>query len=144
MPCSLSSTATLLPHDVPGLTLDTGVLIGLERGDRPVLRLLERAVRKSVPMATPTVALGQAWRGGHAHWLAQIRAATTIELLDADLALRAGELLARTSSSDLVDAVVAVSAARRGDVVVTADPRDMQRLADDLRSIRVLDLARLG
>jgi ABC-type Fe3+ transport system substrate-binding protein len=32
---------------------------------------------------------------------------------------------------------VAQSAASRGDVVLTSDPTDMQRLADDLGSFRV-------
>ena len=57
--------------------------------------------------------------------------------MDEVLARRAGELLGRTGTDDPVDAIVAQSAARRGDVVLTSDPTDMQRLADDLGSFRV-------
>gem|GEM_PF-5497723 len=39
-----------------------------------------------------------------------------------------------------MDATVAVSAAQRGDIVVTSDPDDMQLFADDLPAIRVLSL----
>jgi hypothetical protein len=34
----------------------------------------------------------------------------------------------------------AVSAGRRGDILVTSDPGDMQRFADDLPVVRVLGL----
>lgn len=37
--------------------------------------------------------------------------------------------------------MVAVSAAQRGDTVITSVPSDLQRLADDLGSIRVWGLA---
>lgn len=57
--------------------------------------------------------------------------------MDEVLARHAAELLGRTGTDDPVDAIVAQSAARRGDVVLTSDPVDLQRLADDLGSIRV-------
>ena len=52
-------------------------------------------------------------------------------------AQRAGELLARTQTSDSVDALVVAVAAERGDLVLTSDPHDLQRLADDLPTVRI-------
>lgn len=37
-----------------------------------------------------------------------------------------------------VVALVVVSAAARGDVIVTSDPGDLRRLADDLGGLRIL------
>jgi predicted nucleic acid-binding protein len=45
--------------------------------------------------------------------------------------------MGRTGTDDPVDAIVAQSAARRGDIILTSDPDDLQRLADDLGTIRV-------
>lgn len=54
---------------------------------------------------------------------------------------RAGLTLARTGTADVIDASAAVSAARRADVILTSDPHDLQRLADDLRTVRVAGVA---
>lgn len=69
------------------------------------------------------------------------------------LTLDAGALIAYESGDDwirqvitkaivaeaplTIDATVAVSAAQRGDTVITADAKDFLRLADDLRAIHV-------
>lgn len=123
-----------------GLTLDSGALIAFERGDRRMRTLVAAAKRGDRELAIPAVALAEAWRGGNARWLNELLAASTIEPVDEQLARRAGELLARTATSNAVDALVAACAAQRGDVVVTADPHDLQRLADDLGQIRVWSL----
>jgi predicted nucleic acid-binding protein len=123
-----------------GLTLDTGALIAFERGARRMRALVLAAERGERELVVPAPALAEAWRGGNARWLNELLAAATVESADEHLARRAGELLARTSTSNAVDALVAVSAAQRGDVVVTSDPSDLQRLADDLSEIRVWPL----
>lgn len=120
-----------------GLTLDTGALVAVERGDAAVREWLSRAARSPQPPTVPTVVLTEAWRGGRQALIARLLRNCEIEPLDERLARRAGELLGRTGTDDPVDAIVAQSAARRGDVVLTSDPGDMQRLADDLGSIRV-------
>jgi hypothetical protein len=51
-----------------------------------------------------------------------------------------GELLARTATSNTDDATVTVSAAQRGDIIVTSDPDDTQLFADELTAVRVLSL----
>jgi predicted nucleic acid-binding protein len=60
-----------------------------------------------------------------------------VEPLTEALAKQAGELVGRVPGSTAIDATVAVSAAQRGDTVITSDPADLQRLADDLGAIYV-------
>lgn len=120
-----------------GLTLDTGALIAFERGDRRMRSTIAAAQRGERTLVVPSPALAEAWRGGNARWLNELLAASIVEPADERLARLAGELLARTATSNAIDAFVAVSAAQRGDIVVTSDPGDLQRLADDLADIRV-------
>lgn len=116
------------PADGPGLTLDTGALIGLERGDERVRSLLRWAAANRVPIAVPAGVVAQAWRGGPR----QARVArlladpdVTVVVLD-DLTARAvGMLAGRTGHDDVVDISVALCAGERGDIVVTADPDDI-------------------
>lgn len=120
------------------LTLDTGALLAFERKDAHVRRALELAFRLGEPPTVPTVVVAQAWRDGRRQArIASVLESADVEPLDETLARRAGELLGRTGTSDAVDAVVAQSAARRGDIVLTSDPDDLQVLADDLRTIHV-------
>lgn len=124
----------------PGITLDAGVLIAYDRGDPYARPLLRRAGRDRRPLTIPAPALAQAWRSAHQHHLRDLVERSTVEPLDDELARRAGELMGRTGTTDVADAAVAVSAAQRGDVVMTSDPDDLQRLADDLKTIRVVSL----
>jgi predicted nucleic acid-binding protein len=123
---------------VAGLTLDTGALIAIDRGDHGVRAWLERAYRRGQVPTVPTVTIAQAWRDGRRQArLATFLARARIEQLDLDLARRAGELQGRTGTRDPVDAVVAVSAARRGDRVLTSDAEDLLALAHDLGTITI-------
>jgi predicted nucleic acid-binding protein len=123
-----------------GLTLDTGALIAFERGDARMRSLVAAASRGERALVVPTPALAEAWRGGNTRWLNELLTAAVVEPADERLARLAGEVLARTATSDAVDALVAVSAAQRGDIIATSDPADLQRLADDLADVRVWPL----
>jgi predicted nucleic acid-binding protein len=123
---------------LPGLTLDTGALIGFERGDERARGVIRRARDSGREVTVPAVALAEAWRGGNARLLADLLDAARVEALNERIAKRAGELLARTATSNTIDAIVAVSAAQRGDLIVTADPDDLKVYTDDLRTVRVL------
>lgn len=122
----------------PGLTLDTGALIAYERGQQRMRARIRNARDTERVVTVPAVVLAEAWRGANARWLAGLLDAAQVEPLSAPLARRAGELLARTGTSNTIDAIVAVSAAQRGDQIVTADPNDLQIYADDLRTVRIL------
>ena len=49
---------------VKGLTLDTGALLALERGDSRIRALLRRTLETGLPLSVPAGAVAQAWRGG--------------------------------------------------------------------------------
>ena len=47
-----------------GITLDTGALIALDRGDKRMIALLDRALAQGRTFRVPSGVLGQAWRNG--------------------------------------------------------------------------------
>jgi predicted nucleic acid-binding protein len=111
-----------------GLTLDTGALVALERRDRRAGVLVQSARDHGARVTVPSVAIVEWWHGQRGV-VARLLDAFDIEPLDRDLAKVAGvaRALARSGPS-AVDAVVMASAAKRGDVVVTGDIEDLERL----------------
>ncbi|MGH7746873.1 MAG: PIN domain-containing protein [Candidatus Dormibacteria bacterium] len=110
------------------MTLDTGALIGLERGDERVRSLLKRAVAKRIPVAVPAGVVAQAWRGGPRQArIARLLADPDVEVvaLDDPTARAVGALAARSCHHDVVDVSVALCAAERGHIVLTTDPNDL-------------------
>lgn len=111
-----------------GLTLDTGALIGLERGDERVRSLLQRALADSIPLAVPAGVVAQAWRGGPRQArIARLLADPDVHVvaLDDPTARAVGALIARSGHHDVVDVSVALCAAERRHVVLTSDPEDV-------------------
>ena len=114
-----------------GITLDAGGLIALDRNDRRVLVLIARTMESGMRVTVPATALAQAIRnpGKQARLSRLIRqAGTDVVALDARDATAVGLLLARTGTSDIADAHVAVCAQRVGQAVVTSDPDDLKRI----------------
>ena len=112
--------------------LDTGALIALEHGDRRLWARLYTAQRPS-DVRVPTGAIAQAWRGGPR----QAPLARALKLsdevpLDGQIAREAGALCGQTGTDDVIDASVAVTAARASrqqDVrIVTSDRGDIAPL----------------
>jgi hypothetical protein len=125
---------------VAGLTLDTGALIAADRNDRAFWAFLKEAVGRGVVPVIPAPALAQAWRTPRQARLHQLVKASWVETLDEPLAKSAGELCGRAKTSDVVDAAVVAGASRRGDVVLTGDPRDLRRLAAVAGTVEVIRL----
>lgn len=112
------------------LVLDAGVLIALDRGRDDVASLVAKRRHRDGAVLTHGGIIGQAWRGGSrqarlARWLRGF----TVVALDQALGRGAGELLARTGSSDVIDAALVVIAAD-GDEIVTTDNDDFAALID--------------
>jgi predicted nucleic acid-binding protein len=63
-----------------------------------------------------------------------------VDPLDEALAKAAGELCGKAKVADVVDAAVVASAARRGDAILTGDPRDLRRLAPHAPGIEIIKL----
>ena len=119
-----------------GLTLDTGALIALERCDRRTMLLVDRR-RPAGTVTVPTAVLAEWWQG-------QPRARAildglVVEPLSERVAKIAGQARAATGSIvSAVDAIVMASAAQRGDVVLTSDVPDLERLRAVFRDVRLL------
>ncbi len=114
-----------------GITLDTGALIALDRGDKRMIALLHQALAQSRDFRVPAGVLAQAWRNGRTQvTLARFLRSAEVEIipLDGELARSCGELCAATNTSDVIDAAVVILARRRRDPIVTSDPHDLRRL----------------
>lgn len=113
-----------------GVTYDTGALIAADRGERRMwARHRGLLLLREVP-TVPAPVLAQAWRGsGRQVQLARILAGCDVEALDDRGARAVGALAARAATGDIVDACVVEGALRRGDLVVSSDPGDLQAIA---------------
>jgi len=79
----------------PGIVLDTGALIALERGDKRMIALLDRALAQGRHFRVPAGVVGQAWRNGRVQvTLARFLRSEETEIvpLDEQLARSCGEL----------------------------------------------------
>ena len=118
-------------HNATGVTLDAGALIALDRGDKRMIALLDRALAHGRVFRVPSGVLGQAWRNGRRQvTLARFLRAEEVEIvpLDEQLARSCGELCGATNTSDIIDASVVILARQRRDLIVTTDPSDLRHL----------------
>jgi hypothetical protein len=109
-----------------------------------VKALLRNAQLEEASITIPAGALAQAWRDGRTQArLARLlrvgvtgkSGAPTVEPLHYVMARRAGELCARSGTSDIVDASVVLVARMHGHAVVTSDPGDLAKLDPTLHLI---------
>lgn len=113
------------------LVLDAGALIALDRGNKRMIALLERALAQGRAFRVPAGVVGQAWRNGRVQAaLARFLRSDEVEIvpLDGQLARSCGELCAATNSPDVIDASVVIVARERRYPIVTSDPNDLRRL----------------
>ena len=114
-----------------GVTLDTGALIALDRGDRHMIALLDRSLSEGRTFRVPAGVVGQAWRDGRIQvTLARFLKTREVEIvpLDEHLSRACGELCGATGSSDVIDAFVVILAGECHDVIVSGDAADLRRL----------------
>jgi hypothetical protein len=123
---------------MPGVTLDAGGLIALDRDDRRVVVLLARARETGTRVTVPASALAQAIRRPDR----QVRLSRLIRQPTTDVislgrvdATNVGRLLAASGTSDIADAHVVICARRAGQSVVTSDPGDLRQLDPALKLI---------
>jgi hypothetical protein len=119
-----------------GLTLDTGALIALERGNKRLTALLQGVMAAPDAIVhVPAGVVAQAFRHGSRQvTLNKLlkRSQTQVVALDEQMAYVVGMLLGLRGGNDVVDASVVVCARRYRQVVVTGDPGDLRRLDPDL------------
>ena len=124
----------------PGLVLVAVALIALDRGDKRMIALLDRALTQGRAFRVPAGVVGQAWRDGRVQvTLARFLRSEEVEIvpLDEQLARSCGELCGATSSADIIDASVVILARQRRDPIVTSDPNDLRRLDPSAQIIPV-------
>jgi hypothetical protein len=110
------------------LILDAGAFIAFENGDAGVRSRLAAARRLGIEVTTISPVIGQVWRDGRRQALLTVLVSATLVVApDTATARRAGELLATSKKSDVVDALVA-GLARDGDTILTSDANDIRTL----------------
>jgi predicted nucleic acid-binding protein len=120
---------------VAGVTYDTGALVAAERNDRRMWALHAGFLAEEVVPTVPAPVLAEAWRGGPRQAsLSRLLAMCDVEPMTESQARAVGELVGRSGHQDVVDVAVIEGARRRGESVVTSDPRDLQRLAETARA----------
>jgi hypothetical protein len=113
------------------LVFDAGALLGLEKNHRETWRRWKSARLTGFPPVTHGGVVGQVWRGGGPRQALLAMALEGIEVhpLDDELGRRAGVLLKRAGTSDVIDAAL-VLLAEDGDEIVTSDPDDITVLTE--------------
>ena len=112
------------------LVFDVGALIALDRGDRTVVALLAVAAQHGSEAITSSACVAQVWRDpARQARLTRALGGFLERPLDTLAARRCGLLLARSGTSDIADAAIALLV-QSGDTVLTSDPRDIQLLLD--------------
>jgi hypothetical protein len=128
------------PANVRGLTLDTGALIAVERGDERIRQMLRFAQRASLVIDVPAGAVAQAWRRGPRQArVAQLLAQPEVQIpaLDGTSARAVGRLCALSGHADVVDVHVVLNATEKGHHVVTSDPDDIRAVNPSLPVIAI-------
>lgn len=112
------------------LIIDTGALLALEKNDREIWRRWKSAWLAGFPPVTHGGVVGQVWRGGGPRQARLSMALDGIEVhpLDDELGRRAGVLLKRSGTSDVIDAAL-VLLAGDGDEIITSNPGDLRALS---------------
>ncbi len=111
---------------------DTGALLAAERRNPDFLALHDEATSARIRPIVPVVVLAQAWRGGPQHQISRVLKGCDILPDDQRTGCAAGVACAASGTSDVVDAIVIVTAVQRQAPVVTSDPGDLTRIADSI------------
>lgn len=128
-----SRTASHSRGALPSLRM----LVALERRKKRAWDLYRRLRERGAPRTIPAPVLGDWWRG-RTDLREAICASSHVEPLTAGVASLAGEALAAVSGATTIDAFVMAGAALRGDVVLTSDPKDLEKLQLYFQGVRVL------
>jgi hypothetical protein len=112
------------------LVLDAGAFIAVEKMDRDTVALIKLELLHGRAPLTHGGVIGQIWRGGTGRQaqLARLLPALDIAALDETLGRSAGILLGRSGKADVIDAAL-ILLAEDGDLLLTADPGDLEPLA---------------
>ena len=108
------------------MILDAGFLIPVDRGERLAQEFLTAALVHETPLTTTHPVVAQVWRDGARH-ARLARFLQSVVVVAFDDAPEVGNLLARSGTSDVVDAHLVMMAVRRSEPISTGDVHDLNR-----------------
>jgi len=107
--------------------LDAGFLVSIDRSEHAARAFLTAVARSGTALHTTHPVVAQVWRqGSRQARLSAFLGTMPIHPLDDGRAI--GQLLARSGTSDVVDAHLAITAVRLGHDILTGDPEDLATL----------------
>ena len=112
---------------------DAGVLIAADRNDRQVWADHRARLEVGLVPVTTAPVVAQASRSPRQVQLRRFLRGCNVVSFDAAQGHAVGALLAKSATTDIVDAHLAVTASRTGSVVITSDPDDLRVLAAHLK-----------
>lgn len=108
---------------------DAGVLIAADRDDRFVWADHRARLEAGVVPITTAPVVAQVSRSPRQAQLRRFLRGCDVVGFEPDQAHVVGALMAKTGTTDVIDAHVAATAARTGATVITSDPDDLRALA---------------
>ena len=120
---------------------DAGVLVAADRNSRAVWADHRVRLEAGIVPVVPSPVIAQVSRSAQQVQLRRLLLGCEITALTSEAARAAGYLLGRAGSSDVVDAVVAHTAARLHADVVTGDHADIAHLLGAAEAeVRIIDI----
>jgi predicted nucleic acid-binding protein len=107
---------------------DAAVLVAADRNERRVWAEHKARLEFCIVPLVPAPVVVQASRSPQQVQLRRFLSGCAVLPLDESEAHEAGQLLGKTRTTDVVDAVVVTTALRRKAIIVTSDPVDIERL----------------
>lgn len=120
--------------------LDAGALIALERGSRWAISLMRGTVADGGLLIVPASVLAQVLRDPSRQyeiWKLATNKKTIVVAMGLEEAKLIGALLAKSRSSDVVDAHVVLCGQTFRMAILTSDPKDLAALDGELELLRV-------
>jgi hypothetical protein len=119
----------------PGVVLDAGAFIALERRDGTMVHLARRFAEEETPLVTSAGVIAQVWRGGGSLQVPLVFLLRRTEVVDLTQAVARllGRMLGVTRTKDPIDAHVVLLARERGWPVLTSDTADLRAIDPTVR-----------
>jgi predicted nucleic acid-binding protein len=120
---------------------DSGALIAADKSDRTMWAEHRVRLEMGIVPSVPAPVVAQVSRSPRQAQLRRLLRGCDIVTFDEKAAHRAGAVLAKSRTSDVVDAAVVAFAADRRALIVTSDPKDIASLATALRApLQILEV----
>ena len=118
------------PTATPGVVLDAGAFIALEKRDPVMTHLVERFAREGTPLVTSAGVVAEIWRGGVSAQIPialLLRRTRVVDLTHA-IARILGRMLGLARTRDPIDAHIVLLARERGWSVLSADAAELRAI----------------